>query len=224
MSTSEQTALGLSKRTFVLWAEFAALYFLVPLFYAFHRQSSPLFFLVLLGIAGVLFLYKNESFRNEFLLNKKGWVRDFPRIVRLFAIVALVLVLFTALVYPQFLFDYPRNHFSVWLSLMVVYPLVAVYPQELIYRAFLFHRYGEVVRRKRHLIHLSALAFAFGHIIYFHPLSILLTFFGGYLFSWTYFKTRSLLAVSFEHALYGCFLYTIGLGRFFYTGFDKLIS
>ena len=81
-----------------------------------------------------------------------------------------------------------------------------------------------MVRRKRYLIHLSAIAFAFGHIIYFHPLSIVLTFFGGYLFSWTYFRTRSLLAVSFEHALYGCLLYTIGLGRFFYTGFDTLVS
>ncbi len=224
MATSEQTALGIPKRTLMLWAEFTALYFLVPLFYAFHRHSSPLWFLLLLGAAGLLFLYKNESFRNEFFLNKRGWMRDFPRILRLFAILALVLLTFTALVYPQFLFDCPGNHFSLWLSLMVVYPLLAVYPQELIYRAFLFHRYGEVMRRKRHLIHLSAIAFAFGHIIYFHPLSIVLTFLGGYLFSWTYFKTRSLLAVSFEHALYGCLLYTIGLGRFFYTGFDQLLN
>ncbi len=224
MSTSEQTVLGLPQRTVMLWAEFTALYFLVPLFYAFHRHSSPMLFLVLLGVAGVTFLYKNESFRNEFLLNKKGWMRDLPRILRLFAGAALILLLFTALFYPQSLFACPRNHFSVWLWLMVVYPLLAVYPQELIYRAFLFHRYGEVVRRKRYLIHLSAIAFAFGHIIYFHPLSIVLTFFGGYLFSWTYFKTRSLLAVSFEHALYGCLLYTIGLGQFFYTGFDALVS
>lgn len=224
MSASEQTALGLPRRTIMLWVEFAALYFLVPLFYAFHRQSSPLLFLLLLGVAGVVFLYKNESFRNEFFLNKKGWVRDLPRILRLFFVLALLLLCFTMLVYPQYLFNCPRNHFSLWLWLMVIYPLLAVYPQELIYRAFLFHRYREVVPRKRYLIHLSATAFAFGHIIYFHPLSIVLTFFGGYLFSWTYFKTRSLLAVSFEHALYGCLLYTIGLGQFFYTGFDKLVS
>jgi len=223
MSTSERTALSIRKRTIMLWIEFAALYFFGPLFYAFHRQSSPLLFLILLAVAGILFLYKNESFRNRFFLNKKGWIRDIPRILRIFVVVALVLLVFTGLVYPH-LFDYPRHHFSLWVSLMVVYPLLAVYPQELIYRAFLFHRYGEVVRRKRYLIHLSAFAFAFGHIIYFHPLSIVLTFFGGYLFSWTYFRTRSLLAVSFEHAIYGSLLYTIGLGRFFYTGFDKLIS
>jgi hypothetical protein len=52
---------------------------------------------------------------------------------------------------------------------------------------------------------------------------MILTFFGGYLFAYTYAKTRSLLLVSIEHALYGCLLYTIGLGRFFYTGFEKLL-
>ena len=223
MFLQQATAKVISRKPLLLWGEFAVLYFVVPLFYAFHRHASPLFFLVLLGIVGVVFLYKNDSFRNYFFLNKRGWMRDLPRILRIFIFVAALLLLFTALVYPQYLFYCPRNHFSVWVWLMIVYPLLAVYPQELIYRAFLFHRYGEVVRRKRSLIHLSAIAFSFGHIIYFHPLSIVLTFFGGYLFSWTYFKTRSLLAVSFEHALYGCLLYTIGLGQFFYTGFDKLI-
>jgi len=224
MSLLQTTVKDISKRPLLLWGEFAALYFLAPLFYAFHRHSSPLVFLLLLGAVGVLFLYKNRSFRNYFFLNKKGWLRDLPRVLRVFAVAACILLLFTALIYPQALFYCPRNHFPVWVSLMVVYPLLAVYPQELIYRAFLFHRYGEVVRRKRSLIHLSAFAFGFGHIIYFHPLSIVLSFLGGYLFSWTYFKTRSLLAVSFEHALYGCLLYTIGLGQFFYTGFDKLVS
>nr|WP_320011753.1 CPBP family intramembrane glutamic endopeptidase [uncultured Desulfobulbus sp.] len=224
MSFLQTPALYFSKRSLFLWAEFAALYFIIPLFYAFHRQASPLFFLVVLGVAGVLFLYKNKSFRNYFFLNKSGWLRDLPRVLRVFLFAGLLLLLFTILVYPQSLFNCPRNHFSLWVSLMVIYPLFAVYPQELIYRAFLFHRYGEVVRRKRSLIHLSAFAFGFGHIIYFHPLSILLSFLGGYLFSWTYFKTRSLLAVSFEHALYGCLLYTIGLGQFFYTGFDTLVS
>jgi len=224
VSITDQITRELSKRKRLLWVEFTALYFLVPLFYAFHRQSSPVLFLVLLAVAGVVFLYKNKSFRNDFFLNKQGWFRDLPRILRVFAVMAAALLLFTALFFPQSLFNYPRNHFSLWLWLMVIYPLLAVYPQELIYRAFLFHRYAELVPRKRHLLHLSAVAFAFGHIIYFHPLSILLAFFGGYVFSWTYLKTRSLLAVSFEHALYGCLLYTIGLGQFFYTGFDKLVN
>ncbi len=208
----------------MLWSEFALLFFLFPLYYAFHHDASPLVFLVLLSLLGFVLLYRNKSFRNEFFLNKQGWVEDLPRILLIFVALVIVLGCFTYWFYPDFLFYCPRHHFPLWLTLMVIYPLFSVYPQELIYRAFLFHRYGSRLRNEKNAIHLSAIAFAFGHVIYFHPLSIILTFFGGYLFAWTYARTRSLLAVSFEHALYGCLLYTIGLGRFFYTGFDKLVN
>jgi uncharacterized protein len=214
---------GTLKNVF-LWAEFVLLFFLAPYYYAFHHESSPLSFLVMLGLLGFLFLYKNQSFRNRFFLNKQGWTNDIPRVLSVFALMTIVLTLFTYLFFPDFLFYCPKHHFSLWISLMVIYPLLSVYPQELIYRAFLFHRYRPLLQSEKSLIHLSAMAFAFGHIIYFHPISMILTFFGGYLFAWTYAKTQSLLAVSFEHALYGCLLYTIGLGRFFYTGFDKLLN
>lgn len=211
-------------KRFSLWVEFALLFFLVPYYYAFHHESSPLVFLLILSLLGMIFLYKNKSFRNRCFLNKQAWVDDMPRVLLIFTIMAIVLSLFTYLFYPDCLFYCPKQHFSLWLSLMVIYPLLSVYPQELIYRAFLFHRYGPLLNSEKSVIHLSAIAFAFGHVIYFHPISIMLTFFGGYLFAWIYAKTRSLMAVSFEHALYGCLLYTIGLGRYFYTGFDKLIN
>jgi hypothetical protein len=41
---------------------------------------------------------------------------------------------------------------------------------------------------------------------------------GGLLFVSTYLRTRSLLAVVWEHALYGIALFTVGLGRYFVTG------
>lgn len=212
------------KNKILLWGEFALLYFLAPYYYAFHHESSPILFLFFLSLLGIIFLYRNKSFRNEFFLNKAGWLEDMPRILTLFALMIILLTGFTYVVYPDYLFYCPTHHFLVWVSLMIVYPLLSVYPQELIYRAFLFHRYGRELKNEKHAIHLSAIAFSFGHIIYFHPLSMLLTLLGGYLFAWTYMRTRSLLAVSFEHALYGCLLYTIGLGRFFYTGFDHLIG
>ena len=77
---------------------------------------------------------------------------------------------------------------------------------------------------KTSIMHLSAVTFSFAHIIYLNPISIVPALGGGYLFAWTYIRTRSLLKVSVEHALYGGLLYTTGLGRFFYTGFDKLLS
>jgi uncharacterized protein len=45
-----------------------------------------------------------------------------------------------------------------------------------------------------------------------------LTFFGGILFAWRYVETGSLLTSSVEHALYGCWLFTVGLGVYFYHG------
>ena len=64
----------------------------------------------------------------------------------------------------------------------------------------------------------SAAAFAFLHIIFRNGLAVALTFAGGLLFAARYAQTGSLAASTFEHALYGCWLFTVGLGQFFYHG------
>ncbi len=212
------------KQKFLRWFEFSFLYLVIPLLFAFKHTSSPIYYLFLLSLVVFIVLYRSNAFNNENFINKSATTQELPRILAIFAVIIVMLLIFTRLLYPESLFFCIKNHFSIWCSLMVVYPLLSVYPQELIYRAFLFHRYGQLFSSESSVVHLSALSFSFGHIIYFHPVSLLLTFFGGYLFAWTYRKTRSLLAVSIEHALYGCLLYTIGLGRFFYTGFDKLFQ
>jgi len=38
------------------------------------------------------------------------------------------------------------------------------------------------------------------------------------LFAARYAETGSLATSSFEHALYGCWLFTVGLGQYFYHG------
>jgi hypothetical protein len=45
---------------------------------------------------------------------------------------------------------------------------------------------------------------------------VLLTLAGGWLFARRYQRTRSLLAASVEHALYGVLAFTVGLGTLFY--------
>jgi membrane protease YdiL (CAAX protease family) len=44
------------------------------------------------------------------------------------------------------------------------------------------------------------------------------TFFGGLLFAWTYDRTRSALVAGLQHAAFGCYIFTIGLGWYFYYG------
>lgn len=49
-------------------------------------------------------------------------------------------------------------------------------------------------------------------------LAVAMTMAGGGLFAWRYDRSRSLAAVWVEHALWGCLIFTIGLGRYFYLG------
>lgn len=63
----------------------------------------------------------------------------------------------------------------------------------------------------------SVLAFSFLHVIFDNWIAVALTVPAGYLFTRTYRRTDSLLLASLEHALYGCAVFTTGLGRFFYT-------
>jgi hypothetical protein len=64
----------------------------------------------------------------------------------------------------------------------------------------------------------SAAAFGFAHLMFGTVASVALTLVGGWLFARTYQRTRSLLAASVEHALYGVLAFTIGLGDLFYSG------
>ena len=47
---------------------------------------------------------------------------------------------------------------------------------------------------------------------------LLLGFPVALLFAWTYERTESSLAAGLQHALFGCWLFTAGLGWFFYLG------
>jgi CAAX protease family protein len=65
---------------------------------------------------------------------------------------------------------------------------------------------------------MSAVAFSFAHIIFRNPIAVIFTLIGGLLFAWRYAETGSLFTSSFEDALYGCWMFTIGLGQYFYRG------
>lgn len=64
----------------------------------------------------------------------------------------------------------------------------------------------------------SAAAFAFMHIVFRNPVAVVYTFAGGVLFARRYYRSGSLLVSSLEHALYGCWMFTVGLGPYFYQG------
>jgi membrane protease YdiL (CAAX protease family) len=134
-----------------------------------------------------------------------------------FAAGGALLTLVTRFAYPHLFLSLPREHPLFWLVIMGLYPVLSVWPQEVIYRRFLFHRYRALFGEAG-LIAASALVFGFGHIIFLNGIAVALTIAGGAMFAQNYARNRSLALVCLEHSLYGCLVFTIGLGRFFYTG------
>jgi membrane protease YdiL (CAAX protease family) len=135
-----------------------------------------------------------------------------------FALSAVVLVAVVAWLMPERLFDWPRHHPRAWLWLMLLYPVLSVYPQELVYRRFLFRRLDGLCRRSAATVMTSALAFAWMHLIFRNGWAVALTLIGGVFFADTYRRTGSLRLVCLEHALYGFLVFTIGFGDFFFHG------
>jgi membrane protease YdiL (CAAX protease family) len=143
--------------------------------------------------------------------------RRISRLILRFSFCGAMLTLATWLIVPHLFLSLPRDHPFLWLVIMVLYPVLSVWPQEVIYRRFLFHRYAPVFGQNGVVV-ASALAFGFAHVIFLNPVAVLLTTAGGAMFARNYARERSLYLACVEHALYGCLVFTIGLGQFFYTG------
>ncbi|MGZ0014763.1 CPBP family intramembrane glutamic endopeptidase [Yeosuana sp. AK3] len=100
----------------------------------------------------------------------------------------------------------------LWGFIVFVYSVFSVYPQEIIYRTFFFKRYNILFKNKYQLLFINALVFSLAHIFFRNILVLVLTFLGGLLFAFTYKKTNSTLLVTIEHAIYGSWLFTVGMG------------
>jgi membrane protease YdiL (CAAX protease family) len=116
------------------------------------------------------------------------------------------------------LFTFVKAAPAFWALVMFLYPLLSVYPQELIFRAYFFERYQPLFGAGWVMVAASALAFGFMHIALGNWLSVVLSAIGGFLFAMTYHQSGSLVLACIEHAIFGNFIFTIGLGQFFYHG------
>lgn len=135
-----------------------------------------------------------------------------------FAISAAAIAAFTYLYHPEKLFGFAREKTAFWALVMLAYPILSVIPQEILYRPFFFQRYGKIFSGPVLLILMSGISFGLAHLLFNNPIAITLSTIGGVMFSYSYWRHKSFLLVWIEHALYGDFLFTIGLGRFFYHG------
>jgi membrane protease YdiL (CAAX protease family) len=116
---------------------------------------------------------------------------------------------------PDRMFSLVRHRPGFWALVMVIYPVLSVYPQELLYRRYLFSHYRSLFRSNWLLVAVSAVVFGWLHIIFRNYLACIFTLIGGIFFADTFRRTRSLWLACIEHILYGQFIFTIGLGEYF---------
>ena len=200
------------------WMELGALFGLLPAALATFARGLSLPVLFVAAWLCLTVLWRDPTFQRDELWRREQlwtWLRG-PLALALGAGTLLALAVY--LVEPAHLFDFPRNSPWRWLLVMLLYPLLSVVPQELVFRTFFFHRYGRLFGSPWVTTVASAIAFSWAHIVLMNELAVVLTLLGGWLFARTYLRTRSLLATAVEHAAYGCLLFTVGLGRWFVTG------
>ncbi len=134
-----------------------------------------------------------------------------------FAVLAHIITGATWLLWPQRFLSLPRERPLFWAIIMVLYPVLSVWPQEVLYRALLFMRYAAILPTNARRVLASAITFGFAHVIFLNWIAIAMTAAGGFLFARDYGRHRSLKLACLAYSLSGCLIFTIGLGRVFYT-------
>lgn len=212
-------------RRLQLIIEIGVLFVVAPvvLVYAIYGLRVPLFVALQPPLLCVLaFLAWDKTFRLRRELARGIALAEMAAILLLFTIGALALAALVQQSLPRAFLTMPRNRPAVWLTVVLLYPVLSVVAQELVYRTFFFHRYGPLFGRHRWLAILTnGFLFGFAHIIFYNWVAILATTLSGTLFAYRYTQTGSFWAVWLEHSLYGIAIFTIGLGGFFFTGIQN---
>ena len=201
-----------------LWTEFAALFVGVPLIMSATFGLYPLF-PVIIGLAGLSCLLLQFTPGWDWKMLRKGPVLGEWRVILLYALATLAICL--AVVFlniPERFLEIPLNRTPLWIMIMVLYPLVSAFPQEIIFRSLFFERYGVLFPNAWVAILVNGAAFGFGHLFYENWITIAMTGCGGAIMAWAYLRNRSVLLAWVLHSLAGQIIFTVGLGVYFYHG------
>jgi membrane protease YdiL (CAAX protease family) len=172
----------------------------------------------LIAFLSIWAVFKDKTFDRDSLWRLSELKKNYKNMLKQFIVIAAVMIALVYFFMPDHLFSLMKEDPLLWALIVIFYPLISVYPQELLYRTFFFHRYKMLFSEKWQIITVNALLFGYMHIIFQNWVAIGLTVLGGFLFASMYERTRSTLFVSLTHALYGELIFTIGLGTYFYTG------
>ena len=207
----------MSKVKFWLLLEFVILFFGVPTWIYLDQDFINPSILILPVLVFILILLRRSSDFN--------WRELFRwEVARKTIYTNVVIILFSTgmmLAYVYYfhredLFNLPRANIWIYLGMCIFYPVFSAFGQEIIYRTFLSRRYSRIFTRGWQFILASAITFSFMHIVYYNPVSLILTFIGGLYFAWNYQLTRSVLFTSVLHGIFGIIMFGVGLGQHFW--------
>lgn len=193
-----------------LWLELVILFVVTPLFLASPFSTTLKVIWLLCG----LFYLSQLSIRHGWL-DWKAFLPDqnipFSLWLRwlLFALGSTVVVY---LYFPELLFKVLLQNPLLYIFILFIYTMLSVVPQEWLYRYFMHVRYSDILPKGNIGMLVNGLLFSLAHLMFGNGLVLILTFVGGCLFYRTYHWSRSLYVVSIEHALYGLWLFTLGIG------------
>jgi uncharacterized protein len=207
---------GTGSRKLIRWIEMTVIFVGVPLLVSGDLvPRHKILALLAVCIVSLVLLLRNKTFdRSRFGLN--GFRNWRPLSLR-FVIIAGCLALYMVFVEPGNVLAILRHKPAFWGLIMIAYPVLSVVPQEIVYRAFFFHRYSSLFTHKSVSIVANAALFAFSHILFRNWVAVIGSFVVGLFWATTYLGSRSLLVVSVEHAVYGNFAFTLGIGYYFYA-------
>jgi len=157
----------------------------------------------------VLLKVEKEKFKIQPDIN---WKLFWKHTILKFIMISILTTVFVWITNREILFNVMIQKPKLWMVFIFIYSFFSVYPQELMYRTFFFNRYYNLISGKNLFVFFNAIVFSLGHIFFKNTLVLIITFLGGILFAITYVKTKSTFLVSIEHAIYGSWLFTVGLG------------
>jgi len=204
----------------ILITEFLTLFIGIPMLLFFTASRVGIYMALWgAGIYALVVLRRAPDFSWRRLWLGDGWSRAaqrraFCRFVVLAALVAVI----TAVAMPEHLLQFPLSRFWVWLLVMVLYPLLSIVPQELFFRSFYFARYSGFVTERAAGLLVNGLVFGFSHIVLNNWIAPSFCAIAGVILAHSYRQHRSLKWAVIEHSLYGCWIFTIGIGWYFFTG------
>ena len=198
-----------------LLAEILLMFVCPPLLIVFGFLPKESIMLILWAVTLYAYLHLRSKGVKVFALDFKR--KDLYAVLKRYLIITILMTLFILAYEPENFLALAKARPLFWLLVMLLYPLVSAFVQEILFRNYFFYRYDSLF--KGHLllfVFVNALLFSYVHIIFENWIALIFTFLGGLLFAQTYLKTRSTFLTAIEHSLYGNTLYTLGLGHYFF--------